>query len=55
MTTYTIHENAGETSKIELDGDSGKQENNYVYLVLTSAPLAGYYSGGFCKCSNYCS
>ena len=32
MTTYTIHENAGETSKIKLDGDSGVQEKNFLHL-----------------------
>ena len=38
MTTYTIHEKAGATSKINLDCDSGLQKYDYRYLSFITDP-----------------
>ena len=52
MTTYTIHESAGVTTKIELDDDSGQQKYNYVYLTFSSGSVGSYSSGAWSITSN---
>ena len=45
MTTYTIHENAGATSKIHLDGDSGVTYFSK-YGVVFSLGFSSYHGAG---------